>query len=52
VAGVKTDHVVEMKPVLITQDYLNKNDVKTLEDLKAKMPELATSDLATASWLK
>lgn len=52
VAGVKTDHVVEMKPVLITSDYLIENNINTLEELKAKMPELATSDLATAPWLK
>jgi simple sugar transport system substrate-binding protein len=52
VAGVKTEHVVEMKPVLITSDYLIENNINTLEELKAKMPELATSDLATAPWLK
>jgi simple sugar transport system substrate-binding protein len=52
VAGQDPGHVIEMKPVLITRDYLAKNDIKTLEDLKAKMPELATSDVATAAWLR
>ena len=37
--------------VLITQDYLNKNDIKTLAELKAKMPELGRIDVATAPWL-
>lgn len=51
VAGQDPGHVIEAKPVLITQDYLNKNDIKTLADLKAKMPELARIDVATAPWL-
>lgn len=51
VAGQDPGHVIEAKPVLITQDYLNKNDIKTLAELKAKMPELARIDVATAPWL-
>jgi hypothetical protein len=38
-------------PFSSTQDYLNKNDIKTLAELKAKMPELARIDVATAPWL-
>jgi simple sugar transport system substrate-binding protein len=51
VAGQDPGHVIEAKPVLITQEYLNKNDIKTLAELKAKMPELARIDVATAAWL-
>ena len=36
VAGEDPGHVIEAKPVLITQDYLNKNDIKTLAELKAR----------------
>lgn len=51
-AGEEVDQLVEMEPALITRDFLLENDIKNLAELKAKMPELATSDLATAPWLK
>jgi simple sugar transport system substrate-binding protein len=51
VAGQDPGHVIEAKPVLITKDYLNKNDIKTLAELKAKMPELGRIDVATSPWL-
>jgi hypothetical protein len=30
-------HVIEAKPVLITQDYLNKNEIRTLAESRALM---------------
>ena len=51
IAGQDVPHLVEMKPVLITSDYLLQNTITNLEELKAKMPELATSDVSSASWL-
>ena len=40
-----------MKPVLITREALEKNDIKTVQDLDKKLPGFGVSDLATASWL-
>ena len=51
VAGEHVPHLVEMKPVLITRDFLLKNDIKTLDQLKAKLPALGHSDISTAAWL-
>jgi simple sugar transport system substrate-binding protein len=36
---------------LITQEQLNKNDIKTIADLDAKLPGFGHSDQATASWI-
>jgi hypothetical protein len=36
---------------LITQDQLNKNDIKTITDLDSKLPGFGHSDQATASWI-
>jgi simple sugar transport system substrate-binding protein len=40
-----------VKPFLITQADVNKNDIKTFEDLDAKLPGFGHSDQATAPWL-
>jgi simple sugar transport system substrate-binding protein len=43
--------MLEVKPVLITRDALEKNDIKTVQDLDKKLPGFGVSDLATTSWL-
>ncbi|MBE2319019.1 sugar ABC transporter substrate-binding protein [Solirubrobacter sp. CPCC 204708] len=49
--GDPIDTDVLVPPSLITQDFLRENSVKTLEDLRAKLPELNTQDTATADWI-
>jgi simple sugar transport system substrate-binding protein len=51
IAGQDPGKVVEVKPVLITREALEKNDIKTVQDLDKKLPGFGVSDLATASWL-
>ena len=36
---------------MITQKFLRDNKIKTLEELRAKLPELDTKDAATAPWI-
>lgn len=52
IAGQDLGNVVEIKPVLITQAYLNKNDIKTIQDLEAKLPEFGHSDLVPVTSLQ
>jgi hypothetical protein len=51
IAGQDPGKVIEVNPVLITQEELNKNNIKTIADLDAKWPGFGHSDQATASWL-
>jgi simple sugar transport system substrate-binding protein len=51
VNGDPVDQEVLIKPSVITQKFLRDNKIKTLEDLRAKLPELDTKDTATASWI-
>jgi simple sugar transport system substrate-binding protein len=51
IAGQDPGALVEVKPLLITQEALNKNDIKTIEDLDAKLPGFGSSDAATATWI-
>src|SRR6202451_356383 len=51
IAGQDPGKVVEVKPVLITQEQLNKNDIKTIADLDKKLPGFGVRDLETATWL-
>jgi simple sugar transport system substrate-binding protein len=51
IAGEDPGKVVEVKPVLITREALEKNDIKTVQDLDKKLPGFGVSDLATAPWL-
>ena len=37
--------------MLITREALERNDIKTVQDLDKKLPGFGVSDLATASWL-
>jgi simple sugar transport system substrate-binding protein len=38
--------------VLVTQDFLRKERIKTMGDLRAKLPELNLSGVVTAPWLE
>jgi simple sugar transport system substrate-binding protein len=51
IAGQDPGKLIEVKPFLITQDQLNKNDIKTIADLDAKLPGFGSSDQATAAWI-
>ena len=49
--GDPIDREVLIKPSVITQDFLRENGIKTLEQLRGKLPELDTKDTATADWI-
>jgi simple sugar transport system substrate-binding protein len=51
IAGQDPGKIIEVKPHLITRDELEKNDIKTVQDLDRKLPGFGQSDLATAAWL-
>jgi len=51
IAGQDPGRLIEVKPFLITQADLNKNDIKTIQDLDAKLPGFGYSNQATAPWL-
>jgi simple sugar transport system substrate-binding protein len=51
IAGQDPGKVIEVSPYLITQDELNKNDIKTVADLDTKLPGFGSSDQATAAWI-
>ncbi|MEO1746597.1 MAG: substrate-binding domain-containing protein [Pseudomonadota bacterium] len=42
---------VVVPPTLITQDFLNENDIKNMEDLSANMPQFAHADVAMTDWM-
>jgi simple sugar transport system substrate-binding protein len=50
-AGQDPGHDVIVKPALVTRDELIKNDIKTVQDLAAKVPAFNASDAALASWI-
>jgi simple sugar transport system substrate-binding protein len=49
--GDPVDQQVLIKPSVITQQFLRDKNIKTLEQLRAALPELNTADTATASWI-
>lgn len=51
IAGEDPGHNIIVKPALVTQDDLVKNDIKTMEELSAKLPSFGHSDAATAAWI-
>ncbi|HEY0801105.1 MAG TPA: substrate-binding domain-containing protein [Steroidobacteraceae bacterium] len=51
IAGQDPGKLIEVKPVLITQEQINKNDIKTIHDLDAKLPGFGHSDQAPVPWL-
>ncbi|MBX2882247.1 MAG: substrate-binding domain-containing protein [Granulosicoccus sp.] len=50
-AGEDPGAQVVVPPTLITQDFLNENDIKNMEELGAKLPQFAHADVAVADWL-
>lgn len=50
-AGEDPGHNVVVPPTLITQAFLNDNDIKNMEDLGAKMPQFAHADVSVPAWM-
>lgn len=50
-AGENPGKSVIVPPTLITQAFLNENDIKNMNDLGAKMPQFQHADVAVADWL-
>ncbi len=50
-AGEDPGKQVIVPPTLITRDFLNKEDVKNMEDLGAKMPQFRHADVSVAEWI-
>ena len=50
-AAEKVDASVVVPPTLITQSFLNEQDIKSMEDLGAKMPQFQHADVAMADWI-
>ncbi len=50
-AGQDPGKQVVVEPTLITQDFLNKEDVKNMEDLGKKMPQFQHANVAMADWM-
>lgn len=42
---------VIVPPTLITQDFLNENNIRNMEDLFAAMPQLSHADVAMTDWM-
>ncbi len=42
---------VIVPPTLITQDFLNENDIGNMEDLAAAMPQFSHADVAMTDWM-
>ena len=50
-AGENPGASVIVPPTLITQTFLNENDIKNMQDLSAKMPQFAHADVAMTKWM-
>ncbi len=50
-AGEDPGAQVIVPPTLITQDFLNDQNIANMEDLGAQMPQFAHADVATADWI-
>ena len=50
-AGEEPGAQVVVPPTLITQDFLNAQDIKNMDDLGVKMPQFAHADVAIADWM-
>lgn len=50
-AGENPGASVIVPPTLITQSFLNDNDIRNMEDLGAKMPQFQHADVAMADWM-
>jgi simple sugar transport system substrate-binding protein len=50
-AGEDPGASVIVPPTLITQSFLNDEDIRNMEDLGAKMPQFQHADVAMADWM-
>ncbi|KPB01001.1 substrate-binding domain-containing protein [Ahrensia marina] len=50
-AGENPGASVIVPPTLITQDFLNENDIKNMDDLGSKMPQFQHADVSVADWI-
>ena len=50
-AGEDPGAQVIVPPTLITQDFLNENDITNMEDLAAAMPQFSHADVAMTDWM-
>lgn len=50
-AGEDPGAQVIVPPTLITQDFLNENDISNMEDLSAQLPQFAHADVAMTDWM-
>lgn len=50
-AGEEPGDSVVVPPTLITQAFLNENDIANMEDLAAQMPQFSHADVATPDWM-
>lgn len=50
-AGIDPGKSVIVPPTLITQSFLNENDIKNMSDLSSKMPQFAHADVAMPDWM-
>lgn len=51
-AGQLGTRQVVFPGVLVTQSFLEQEQIKTMDDLRAKLPALNLGDIASASWLR
>ncbi len=50
-AGENPGHNVVVPPTLITQEQLNAQDIKNMEELSQKLPQFAHADVAVPAWM-
>lgn len=50
-AGEVSERELVFPGTLVTQDFLMKNDIKNLEQLREELPELNMTEVATADWI-
>jgi simple sugar transport system substrate-binding protein len=49
--GDSVAHQVTVPPVLITQDMLNQQDIKNMDDLVNKIPSFSSSNVLVSDWM-
>jgi simple sugar transport system substrate-binding protein len=51
-AGQLDSKQVVFPGVLVTQSFLLKEQIKNMDDLRAKLPDLSLADVASAAWIR
>jgi simple sugar transport system substrate-binding protein len=51
-AGQLGSKEVVFPGVLVTQSYLLKEQIKNMDDLRTKLPDLSLADVAAAAWIR